>query len=315
MLAIWIPLFLCFLTVFLAATLAWWRLANSGRQRKIARLVATVDPDRVAVSTSVLVAPQQPPAGLLARLLGKRNSNSPDSEGGEGHRIILPTLGMALAGALIGYRLAGMFGPAALMLGAAVCGALPALYNSRKRRGRLAAFEEQFPDALDFLARSVRAGNAFSIGLELLTGEAHEPLRSEFLKVSREQALGASLDGALAGIARRVAIVEVRFFVSAVLLQRETGGNLAEILAKLATAVRERLQLRGHVKAASAQGRLTARILTALPLLVLIMLKVMSPGYLRALTDDPTGRSLLAAAAVAQLVAYISMKKITDIRI
>jgi tight adherence protein B len=179
----------------------------------------------------------------------------------------------------------------------------------------MAAIEEQLPDALDFIARSVRAGNALSISLEMLAGEAREPLRSEFLKVSREQALGASLETALGNLLTRVPLIEARFFVATTLLQREAGGNLAEVLSRLANSVRDRLRLRGHVKAVSGQGRLTATILTVLPILVLVILKVVSPSYLEGLTSDPLGRTLLGAAVVSQILGYVSMKRIVNIEV
>jgi tight adherence protein B len=208
-----------------------------------------------------------------------------------------------------------MFGPASLLMGALGFAALPRLYSSRKERLRRSAIEEQFPDALDFLARSVRAGNALSISLETLAGEAREPLRSEFLKVSREQALGASLETALGNLLGRLPLVETRFFVSAVLLQREAGGNLAEVLSRLANSVRERLRLRGHVRAVSGQGRLTAAILTVLPIVVIALLRILSPKYLDALTGDPRGRMLLGAAVLSQILGYLCMKKIVNIEV
>jgi tight adherence protein B len=161
----------------------------------------------------------------------------------------------------------------------------------------------------------VRAGNAFSIALELYAAEAKEPLKSAFLKVTREMALGAGLEDALRGLIDRVPLFEVRFFVSAVLLQRETGGNLSEVLGKLAGAVRERARLQGQVKAASGQGRLTAKVLTVLPIAVVVLLKLISPSYLENLTNDPVGRNLLAAAVVSQTLGYLCMQKIARVEV
>lgn len=187
-------------------------------------------------------------------------------------------------------------------------GMVPKVYRSRNRDKRLAAMEEQFPDALDFLARSVRAGNAFSIALELLAGESAEPLKSEIVKITREMALGAGLEDALLGLVARIQLLEARMFVAAVLLQRETGGNLSEVLGKLANSVRERLRLRGQVKAASGQGRLTAKVLTFLPIVTFAMLKLLSPAYINGLIDDPLGRNLLGFAIALQIVGYLVMQ-------
>jgi tight adherence protein B len=121
-------------------------------------------------------------------------------------------------------------------------------------------------------------------------------------------ALGAGLEDALLGLVARIQLLEARMFVAAVLLQRETGGNLSEVLGKLANSVRERLRLRGQVKAASGQGRLTAKVLTFLPIVTFAMLKLLSPAYINGLIDDPLGRNLLGFAIALQIVGYLVMQ-------
>ena len=227
----------------------------------------------------------------------------------------LLTMGAGAAGFVLGRWLEGILGPSAPFLAAVVIGSLPRMARANSRDKKLAAMEEQFPDALEFLSRSVRAGNAFSVGLELLAGEIGDPLKPEFLKLTREMALGAGLEEALYRLIGRVPLPEVRFFVAAVLLQRETGGNLGEVLGKLAVSVRERMQLRGKVRAASGQGRLTARVLTCLPVATMILLKLLSPAYIDAMTDSPVGRNLLAAAVVSQLLGYLAMQRIIRIEV
>jgi tight adherence protein B len=222
---------------------------------------------------------------------------------------------MMLAGLVVGVKMTEVIGPSALIICTVAFGVMPWMYRSKQRKKRMLAIEEQFPDALDFLSRSVRAGNAFSVGLELLSAEASEPLKAEILKVTRELILGSPLDAALNGLIARVPLLEVRFFASAVLLQRETGGNLSEVLGKLSFSVRERLRLRGHVKAASGQGRLTAMVLTVLPVATLIMLRMASPDYMKTLTEDPLGRDMLAAAVVSQILGYLVMQKIIKIEV
>jgi len=310
---LWILLFLSTLTIFLAAGLVWLRVSVGNHNRRLEQMLRDVDPARATVKTTVLQADRSSNRSLTVAALSKTASEPRPS--GSGRRSLLLTAACALAGMLFGLRFQGMFGPASLMIGALLFAALPRLYFARKDRARMNAIEEQFPDALDFIARSVRAGNALSISLEMLAGEASEPLRSEFLKVSREQALGASLDSALGNLLTRVPLVETRFFVSAVLLQREAGGNLAEVLSRLASSVRERLRLRGHVRAVSGQGRLTAAILTVLPIVVIALLKIISPKYLEALTADPRGRMLLGAAVLSQILGYLTMKKIVNIEV
>jgi tight adherence protein B len=203
-----------------------------------------------------------------------------------------------------------LLGVAAPVIGAALLGAVPWLYRKRKQNKRLAEIEEQFPEALDFLGRSLRAGNAFSVGLELLALEVSGPLKIEVQRVTRELALGANLEDAFNGLMHRVELVEVRLFVSAVLLQKETGGNLNEILAKLSLSVRERLRLQGQVKAMSGQGRLTAAVLSVLPVILMIVLRIISPHYLDSLTGDAMGRNMLAGGTVSQMIGFIVMRKI-----
>jgi Flp pilus assembly protein TadB len=314
---LWILLFVSTLAIFLAAALVWLRVSVVNHNRKLARMFREVDPAAATVKTTVLEAAPAGKSGRPAGFLdsGKDVPGEAARGGPRSHRQLILTAGSVLVGMLAGSRFQGVLGPASLFIGGLLFAALPHSYLARKHRARMAAIEEQFPDALDFIARSVRAGNALSISLEMLAGEASEPLRSEFLKVSREQALGASLDAALGNLVSRVPLVETRFFVSAVLLQREAGGNLAEVLSRLANSVRERLRLRGHVRAISGQGRLTAAVLTVLPIVVIVLLKILSSRYLEGLTGDPHGRMLLGAAVLSQILGYLSMRKIVNIEV
>jgi tight adherence protein B len=318
---LWILLFATFCAIFGAAIIVWWRVEAEKRRHRVVRSIASgVDPVKSTVTTTVLME-MPAPRGWRPRLRG-RSLHARDAGGAAGSvffagksALLALTLGMALAGYLLGTKLAWIFGPTAGYLAAISLGAIPRIYLTKRLNKRVVAMEEQFPDALDFLARSVRAGNAFSIGLELLAEEVSEPLKSEILKVTREMALGAGLEDALHGMIARIPLFELRFFVAAVMLQRETGGNLAEVLSKLAIAVRERLRLRGQIKAASGQARLTAMVLICLPIVTMIMLEVISPSYMRAMTDDPLGRNLLAAAVVSQVLGYLVMQQIVRIEV
>src|SRR5207302_190299 len=177
---------------------------------------------------------------------------------------LMTTMGvMFVMGALASLKIPGSFPPALVALGVGMCAAwLPVFYVSKKRGKRIDNLEAQLPDALDFLARSMRAGHAFTISLEMVGQEIQEPLGQEFRSLFNEQNLGASLERAFGNFAKRVPITDIRFFRSAVLLQRQTGGNLSEILNRLSHIIRERFRLKGQVKAVSAHGRLTASILT-----------------------------------------------------
>jgi tight adherence protein B len=206
--------------------------------------------------------------------------------------------------------------PALRALGIGLCtGAVPYFYVTKKRNGRLAALETQLPDALDFLARSMRAGHAFTISLEMVGEEIHEPLGQEFRALFNEQNLGASLDRSFANFTRKVPIPDVRFFCSAVTLQRQTGGNLSEILNRLSHIIRERFRLKGQVKAVSAHGKLTSIILTLLPLATLGGLMITSPEYLTPMFNDPLGQKILAGGAVAQVIGNLVIRKIIKIKV
>ena len=196
-----------------------------------------------------------------------------------------------------------------------VFGLLPYLYVRHKRKKRLDHLEEQFPEALDFLARSMRAGHAFSISLGMLGEEIADPLGQEFRSLFNEQNLGAPLDVALRNFLQRVPLLDVRFFTSSVMLQKQTGGNLSEILSRLAYVIRERFRLKGQVKAASAHGRMTASILTLLPIGTLIALLVVAPGYLQGMAADPDGKLMIGGAVLAQILGNFFIKKIINIKV
>jgi len=192
---------------------------------------------------------------------------------------------------------------------------IPFFWVNHKRSKRLDELETQLPDALDFLSRSMRAGHAFSISLEMVGEEIADPLGQEFRALFNELNLGASLDRALDGFGQRVPLPDVRFFSSAVLLQRQTGGNLSEILNRLSHIIRERFRLKGQVKAVSAHGRMTAMILTLLPIGTLGGLLVTSPGYLEPMFEDPTGKQIIAAGIVAQVIGNFFIRKIIRIKV
>src|SRR5215472_1936309 len=206
-------------------------------------------------------------------------------------------------------------GPTTAIALGIVGAAAPYLFVRHKRKKRLDRLEEQFPEALDFLARSMRAGHAFTISLEMLGEELADPLGQEFRALFNEQNLGAPLDLALRNFTERVPLLDARFFTSSVLLQRQTGGNLSEILTRLAYVIRERFRLKGQVKAASAHGRLTATILTVLPVATMLGLLVVAPGYLQGMAEDSDGKFMIGGAIVAQILGNFFIKKIINIKV
>ena len=191
----------------------------------------------------------------------------------------------------------------------------PVIYVWFKRRARLRRFEELFPETLEFVARSMRAGHAFSVSLEMIHREFQEPVAGEFRRTFEEHNLGLPMEVALQKLAQRVPSLDVHFFVSAVLLQKRTGGNLAEILDKLAYVIRERFKLRGRIRAVSAHGRMTATALSAIPVVVSILMFYTNPDYVKFFFTDDVGNIMMGAAIGLQLVGYLIMKKIVNIEV
>jgi len=178
------------------------------------------------------------------------------------------------------------------------------------RRRRLRKFEEHFPEALDLLGRAVRAGHAFTTGLEMISKECPEPLAGEFRTTFEEQNFGLPLRDALLNMAERIPLVDVQFFVTALLIQKETGGNLAEILDGLARVIRDRFRIYREVQVRTAQGRLTAGILIALPLMMMLILSALNPHYIGILFTDPAGPYVLITAGLMQIVGSMILWKI-----
>lgn len=226
------------------------------------------------------------------------------------------SFGMGVMGLLVGILIPAFsrsrIGPAMLFCGA---GLIPFLILRRKRAKRFAKFEEQFPEALNFLSRSMRAGHAFSIGMEMLVADSPEPLVSCFRRVLNDLHLGSPLEVALGKLIALVPLIDVRFFVSSILLQQGTGGNLSEILDSMAHIIRERFRLKGQVKAAAAHGRITGLVLAIMPVIVAVLLFFSSPEYVLVLVRDPSGKKMLLGALIGQIVGYLCIRKIVNIRV
>jgi tight adherence protein B len=201
------------------------------------------------------------------------------------------------------------------LLFAGLTGSLPYLYVRKKRKKRMAQLEEQFPEALDFMARSVRAGHAFLISLSMVGEHVPEPLSTELRTLFNEINLGAPFATALENLTTRVPLLDFQFFTSTVMLQRQTGGNLNEILGRLSEVIRERFRLKGEVKAASAHGRLTAGILTVLPILTALALLAVAPGYLQGMAKDPDGKYMIVAAGFMVALGNYFIRRIIKIKV
>jgi tight adherence protein B len=323
MLPIFWFVFFVILAAVLVATAIGLNFLEAQRTKQVSSLLRTISgrPEEAAAETKILVDPPNP--DLLERLAARFKAARPLEtllqQAGLNWSVGQLLLGMVI-GAVLGVAVGWKFnflvfsGLTSAFLGV-VGSSLPVAYASFKRDRRFAEFEEQFPEALDFLARSMRGGHAFSVSLEMLGSESPDPLGQEFRTLFNEQNLGAPLDVAFANMLRRFPLVDVRFFVSSVLLQRQTGGNLSEILMRLSYVIRERFRLKGQVRAASAHGRLTAGILTVMPIVLMCALFFVAPGYLQSMANDPDGKYLIIAAIAAQGLGYYFIRRIIRIKV
>jgi len=216
-----------------------------------------------------------------------------------------------------GYLVLRLFnqGPILALLAAVGAALAPLAFVAIKHSRRLRAFEKNFPEAIDLLGRAVRAGHSFTTGLEMIATELPEPVAGEFRTMFDEQNFGLPLRDALLNLTERMPILDVQFFVTALLIQKETGGNLAETLDNLSHVIRERFRILGEVRIRTAQGRMTAGILMALPPFMILMLRVLNPDYIGLLFTDPWGPYMLGGAAMLQIVGSAMLWKIVSIEV
>ena len=195
------------------------------------------------------------------------------------------------------------------------CASIPFAHVWWKRRQRFNAFLENLPDALDLISRALSAGHAFSEAMHMVSMEMPEPIATEFRKAYEEQNLGLSIKLALENLTQRIPILDLKICVTAILIQRETGGNLAEILEKVAYTIRERFRIMGDLKTLTTSSRMSAWLLCALPISVALMVTVMNPDYMSILWKDPRGHYLIAAALFMQITGMLIVRKILNIKI
>ncbi len=276
--------------------------------------------EKAAAAPQLIHSEDQSAGRILRQILGALDLQDKlqtllDQSGLRWKPVHIAQTSMALCGGgFIAARIAGL--NLTVQLGAGVAlSVLPLLAVMRARTKRLAKFEEQFPESLEFVSRSMRAGHAFSVSLEMIHREFGEPLGGEFRRAFDEHNLGAPLETALLKMGRRVPSLDVHFFISAVLLQKRTGGNLAEILDKLAHLIRERFKLRGKIRAISAHGKMTGMALTCIPLGVALLMFYVNPAYVSFFIDDEVGNMMLGAALGLQAIGYLVIQKIVTIEV
>jgi tight adherence protein B len=224
-------------------------------------------------------------------------------------------VGLAL-GTALGAGATVLTGSPLLALAGALVGLLlPRLYLLYRKARRVRAFEEQLPDAIDLLSRAIRAGHAVSNGLRLVAEESPDPVASEFRRVFEEQKFGLPFDESLLALSRRVDLVDLRVMVVAILVQREVGGNLTEILDKISSLVRARFTLRRQLRVHTAQGKLSGYVLSLLPVGVGLVLAALDPSYMALLYQDALGRFVLGSALTLQLFGYLWIWRILKLDI
>ena len=201
------------------------------------------------------------------------------------------------------------------VLAAVVAGGAPWLVATTKRRRRFNKFEEQFPEAMDLLGRAVRAGHAFTTGFELIGKELADPVGEEFRIAFQQQSIGMSLKDALGNLATRMPLPDVLVFVSSLQIQRESGGNLGEILDTMSEIVRERFKLRRQIRIFTAEGRMSMYMLSAIPFIAMLGLELLQPEYLAPMFSDPRGQMALAVGGVLQIIGYLVISRIVNIKI
>lgn len=248
-----------------------------------------------------------PVVGRLDRLLEQADVRYPLGF------FLLLTIFLAFIG-FIGGSLATRNYALSIMIAALLAG-IPVLYVRSRKKRRMKKFQGQLPDALELIARALRAGHAFSSGMKLAADEFDDPLGPEFEQTLDEINFGISVPDALKNLSSRIDCPDLKYFVVSVILQRETGGNLAEIIESIAYLIRERFKLHGRVRVLAAEGKLSATILLILPFFIVLALRFINPELINTLFTDPIGRGIVAAGAFWMIIGVLVMKRIIAIRV
>lgn len=321
----WLPAVMAFGVATLAIlsavlVLEWWRARRRGRHvaRQLRQMVGAgsghePSPELFREATRGEVQWLEP---FVARLPHRRDLQhlleQADVSWGVGTFALLTAGSSLVLGVTVGAFTGGsLMGVPVALLGAF----LPYSYMRRRRRRRFGAFEEHLPEAIDLVGRAVRAGHAFSTGLQMVADEAPEPVGGEFRRVFEEQKFGLALEDTLLALADRISLMDVRIFVTAILIQREVGGNLAEVLDKIAGTIRERFAIQRQVKVYTAQGRMTGFLLGGMPIALGLLIFFLNPEYMLVLFREPAGRMMVGVALLLQTIGFFVIRRIIDIKV
>ena len=227
-------------------------------------------------------------------------------------RVVISTLLLVCVGAALGnwWIRPGLLG----WLPGLALGCAPYLYLQHKRKRRAQRFAEMLPAAIDLMSRGLRAGQALPATIETISRECDDPLRAEFRRAADEQSFGLPFREAMLNLSRRMPVPDLQFLVTAILVQKETGGNLAQILDKTSNVLRERIRVVGQLRIRTAQGRLTGAVLMGLPFVIFIGMNFLNPGYGRALFDTPMGQKMVTYASILMVIGILMIRKIVNLK-
>jgi tight adherence protein B len=301
-----------------AASQMFATMMSPERRKLQERLAATTPIASTFVQRPITVKAEEVTgvAGALLALPGMQKLNRKLLQAWP-ERSLPKFLGIALAlASLVFFVATGVFDSLFVgSIGGAMAGFIPFLVLSQKRSRRQRMLAEQLPEALDFLSRILRAGHSLSTGLQMMGEELPQPLASEFQRAYDQHTLGQTVEEGLKDMSRRIESTDFAFFVTAVLIQRQTGGDLSEVLRNISTMIRQRIRLQQSVKAKTAEGRFTGYILTAFPALMFVISYVLNPQYASVLLNDSTGVTLLCGAAGLTAIGLWAIRLITTVKV
>jgi len=323
--SIWVPALVAFLAVALgtvSVVILWEWFQEQQRKRQMVEQLRSLANEPIegpanrstVFRSAVLESPWLRP--IISRFPQLRDAGFILQQAGVSWT--LQTLFLLSIGAAVGLGSVTLIMSQSLAIGfvGTVIGAmLPTMYVRRRRTKRMNAFEELLPEAIDLVGRALRAGHPLTAGFKMAADDGPEPVAGEFRRVFEEQRFGLPIQDSLLGMADRVNIVDVRILVTAILIQREVGGNLAEILDNLSAVVRARFTIRRQIRVYTAQGRMTGYLLSALPIILFSMLYMINAEYMSILFTDPIGKILIVVAITMQLIGFMWIRKIIKIEI
>ena len=285
---------------------SWWALAPG---RNVRERLNVQTPISALTEAGIVKARESKlsSAKALASLLERAGYNRPVEEVGA---VILGFA--AVGGAAGGLRVGGLLW---VLIGAVLAGSMPVLYLVYKANQRMNQFQRGFPDAMDMMTRAIRAGHALGSGIRLVGEEMREPIGPEFLRIAEEIRLGRDVNEALAGLEQRIPAEDVRFFCTAVSIQRTTGGNLAEVLDRLSEVIRERYKLLSHARALSTQHRWSAILVGLSPLVFAIIFQLLHPDYFTAFFESPMAPTFLGLGLIFEAVGFFWIWRIAKIKV